>query len=70
MKALEYVLSSSNVVAAPGGDPKAKMVSSRSGTSSYHVQALASRQYTCDNNCLQWKSSQICAYTVAVREEW
>ena len=52
MKALEYVLSSSDVVAAPGGDPKAKMVSSRSGTSPHYVQALASGQYTCDN-CLQ-----------------
>ena len=46
MKALEYVLSSSDVVAAPGGDPKAKMVSSRSGTSPHYVQALASGQYT------------------------
>lgn len=67
-KALEYVLSSSDVVAAPGGDPKAKMVSSRSGTSPHYVRALASGQYVCDNSCLQWKSSQICSHTVAVSE--
>ena len=36
-KALEYVLSSSDVVAAPGGDLKAKMVSSRSGTSPHCI---------------------------------
>ena len=45
MKALEYVLSSSDVVAAPHGDPKAKVVSSRSSTSPHYVQALASGQY-------------------------
>ena len=68
-KALEYVLSSSDVVAAPGGDPKAKMVSSRSNISPHYVQVLGSGQYVCDNSCLQWKSSQICAHTVAVSEK-
>ena len=62
-KALEYVLSSSDVVAAPGGDPKAKMVSSQSGTSPHYVQALASGLYICDSSCLQWKSSQLCAHS-------
>ncbi len=68
-KALEYVLSSSDVVAAPGGDPKAKMVSSRSSTSPHYVQALSSGQYVCDSSCLQRKSPQICAHTVAVSEK-
>ena len=67
-KALEYVTSSTDVVPAPGGDSKAKMVSSRSNNSPHYVRALTSGQYVCDSSCLQWKSSQICAHTVAVSE--
>ena len=44
------------------------MVSSRSNNSPHYVRALTSGQYVCDSSCLQWKSSQICAHTVAVSE--
>ena len=44
------------------------MVSSRSSNSPHYVRPLASGQYVCDGSCLQWKSSQICAHTVAVSE--
>ena len=55
-------------MAAPGGDPKAKMVTSRSGSSPYFVQFTSAGQYTCDKNCLQWVSSHICAHTVVAAE--
>lgn len=35
----------------------------------HYVQVLGPGQYVCDNSCLQWKSSQICAHTVAVSEK-
>ena len=67
-KAEEYLMSASDVVPAPGQDPKAKMVSSQSSNIPHFVRALSSGQYVCDNNCLQWKSSQICAHSIAVSE--
>lgn len=68
VKAEEYLNSSSDIVAAPGGNKKAKMVSSKSSITPHFVRCLSSGQYVCDNNCLQWKSSQICAHVVAVAE--
>ena len=67
-KAEEYLQSKVDVVAASGGDPKAKMVTSRSGSSPHFVQVTSAGQYSCDKNCLQWVSSHICAHTVVAAE--
>jgi len=51
-KAEDYLQSNVDVVAAPGGDPKAKMVTSRSGSFPHLVQVNSPGQYICDKNCL------------------
>lgn len=66
LKAEAYIESSCDIVPAPGVNPKAKMVASRSGDTPHYVRALPSGQYVCDGSCLQWKSSQICSHTLAV----
>ena len=45
-KAEEYLQSNIDVVSAPGSDPKAKMVTSRSGSSPHFVQINSTGQYT------------------------
>ena len=67
-KAEDYLQSSVDVVAAPGSNPKAKMVTSRSGSSPHFVQVTSAGQYTCDKTCLQWVSSHICAHTLVAAE--
>ena len=67
-KANEYVKSKVDVVAAPGSDRKAKMVTSRSGSLPHYVQVVSPGHYICDKNCLQWTSSQICSHTIAAAE--
>jgi len=67
-KAEDYLQSNVDVVAAPGGDPKAKMVTSRSGSFPHLVQVNSPGQYICDKNCLQSMSSQICAHTLVSAE--
>jgi len=67
-KAEEYLLSKVDVVPAPGGDSKAKIVTSRSGPLPHFVQAKPGGQYSCDKNCLQWVSSQICAHSLVAAE--
>ena len=67
-KANEYIKSKVDVVAAPGSDHKAKMVTSRSGSFPHFVQVVAPGHYICDKNCLQWTSSQICSHTLAAAE--
>ena len=67
-KANEYITSKIDVVAAPGSDHKAKMVTSRSGSLPHFVQVVSPGYYICDKNCLQWTSSQICSHTLAAAE--
>ena len=67
-KAEDYLQSSVDVVAAPGSNPKAKMVTSRSGSSPHFIQVTSAGQYTCDKTCLQWVSSHICAHTLVASE--
>ena len=64
-KAEEY-LNSSNVVQAPGDDPKSKMVTS--GNTPHFVRVLSHSQYVCDKNCMQWSSSRICSHTLVAAE--
>ena len=67
-KAEEYLQSKVDAMTAPGSDPKAKLVTSRSGSSPHFVQVLSTGKYTCDKNCIQWMSSHICAHTVVAAE--
>ena len=67
-KAEEYLQSKVDVVAAPGGNSKVKMVTSRSGSCPHLVQTALPGQYICDKNCIQWMSSQICAHTLVAAE--
>jgi len=67
-KAEEYLQSGVNVVSAPGGNSKDKMVASRSGTAPHFVQVNAHGQYSCDKQCLQWCSAHICSHTVVAAE--
>ena len=50
---------------APADNIKNTMVTSRSGSIPHFVTAKLNDQYCCDNNCIQWCSSKICAHTVA-----
>ena len=68
-KAEQYLMSNSEIVKAPGNDTKAMMVASRSGQTPHYVRCLQSAHYVCDNNCLQWKSAQICSHVIAVSEK-
>ena len=64
----ENLQSSVDVVAPPGGEPKSKMVTSRSGSFPNLVQITSPGQCICDKNCVQWMSSQICAHTLVSAE--
>ena len=67
-KAEEYLQSSNSVVPAPGEDSKAKMVTSRSKNPPHFVQVVSSGHYICDNNCIQWSSSDICSHILVSAE--
>ena len=67
-KANEYLQSKVDVVAAPGSDRKAKMVTFRSGSLPHFKQVVSPGHYICDKNCLQWSFSQICSHTLVVAE--
>lgn len=66
-KAEEYLRSGNDVVPAPGSS-KSMMVASRSSKTPHFVCAGPNGQYSCDNNCPQWKSSQICAHVIAAAQ--
>ena len=68
VKAEEYLKSKSDVVPAPGSS-KSMMVASRSSKAPHFVCAGPNGQYSCDNGCLQWKSSQICAHVIAAAQK-
>ena len=55
-------------MAAPGSDPKAKMVTSHSGSLPHFVQVISPGHYICNKNCLQWSSSQICSHILVAAE--
>ena len=65
MKAEQYLNSDSDIMPAPGSNKKSMMVASKSSNIPDFVSAGANGQYSCDNNCLQWKSSKICSHTLA-----
>ena len=67
-KANEHLQSKAVVVATPGSGHKAKMVTSHSGSLPHFVQVVSPGHYTCDKNCLQWSSSQICSHTLVAAE--
>ena len=69
VKAEQYLNSERDIVPAPGNDSKAMMVTSKSSVFPHFVSSSSQGQYSCDNGCLQWKSSKICAHTVAVAEK-
>ena len=68
VKASELLSQENAITLAPGSDPKARMVISKSQLAPHHVRSLLDHWYVCDSNCLQWFSSQICSHTVAVAE--
>ena len=68
-KAEQYLNSERDIVSVPGSDSKAMMVASKSSNAPHLVRSTADGQYSCDHGCLPWKSSKICAHTVAVAEK-
>ena len=64
-KASELLSKENGITAAPGSDPKARMVLSYSQDTPHHI-CSHSGQYPCDSHCPQWISSQICSHTLAV----
>ena len=67
-KASELLSKENGITAAPGSDPKAKMVISYSQDTPHHVRSRLDGQYVCDSRCPQWMSSQIYSHTLAVAE--
>ena len=62
----DKLLSAENAITpAPGDHKKARMVLSYSQLSPHLVQNKSDGQYTCDSNCQQWISSQICSHSLA-----
>lgn len=55
-----------DIVPAPGSDSKAMMVCIKIINVPHFVCSTLDGQSYCDNGCLQWKSSKICAHTVAI----
>ena len=62
-KAEQYLNSERDIVPAPESDSKAMMVASKSSSAPHFVCSTAEGQYSCDNGCLQWKSSKLCVHT-------
>ena len=57
VKAEQYIKSAKDVVPAPGDNDRAMTVSSKSSKVPHFVIPGSNGQYSCDSNCLQWKSS-------------
>ena len=64
-KASELLLNENGITAAPGSDPKARMVISYSQDAPHHIRSCSDGQYLCDSQCPLWISSQICSHTIA-----
>ena len=53
------------VVAAPGDDSGALVVKSNSGQRPHYVKPMKKGGFSCDEQCIGYKSSRICSHTVA-----
>ena len=63
----EALINGSNMITpVPGNDELARAVMSYHSDTPHIVRKKGSSQFVCDSHCVQWKSSQICAHTVAV----
>ena len=67
-KAEELLAQPNAIITAPGFDTSAKMVASRSGKRPHLVKCEKGDRVSCDNDCPNWKSLNICSHTVAVAE--
>ena len=68
-KKAEELLSDPNAISpAPGYDSRCKMVMSRSGKRPHLVTCTKQGKYTCDSECPNWKSVNICSHSVAVAQ--
>ena len=66
-KKAEELLGDPNAISpAPGYDSKCRMVMSRSGKRPHLVTCSKSGKYSCDNECPNWKSMNICSHSLAV----
>ena len=66
-KATALTAETNAVVPAPGFGDKDRMVKSKSG-STLHLVKVSDCQYSCDNQCPQFKSINICSHVVAAAE--
>lgn len=67
-KAEELLAQPNAVVTAPGFDANVKMVASKSGKRPHLVKSGKGGRVSCDNDCPNWRSLNICSHTVAVAE--
>ena len=66
-KASELLSTSENIVSAPGCDPAARLVASRTGKRP-HLVLPTKAGFKCDSDCPNFKSLGICSHTVAVAQ--
>ena len=64
-KASELLTSTENIVSAPGCDPAARLVISRTGKRP-HLVLPTKAGYKCDSDCANFKGLGICSHTVVV----
>ena len=67
-KAEELLAQPNAVVTAPGFDASVKMVASKSGKRPHLVKSGKGGRVSCDSDCPNWRSLNICSHTVAVAE--
>ena len=67
-KAERLLSSKTEIIPAPGSDPKARMVLLLTSDTPHFVRCKASGQYVCDSACILWISANICRHTLAVAE--
>ena len=65
MKAESYLEAYKEIGPAPGVI-KSIMVASISSDVPHFFRAETGSKYSCDNNCLQWKSSGVCSHIIYV----
>ena len=65
-KAEELPSELGSISSAPGYGSKCKMVLSRSGNRPHLVTCGKSGKFSCDNECPNWKSMNLCSHSVAV----
>ena len=67
-KASQLITSDNAIIPAPGQDPEVRMVLSYSSKMLHMVTPKKGGYFSCDSNCLTWKSMGICSHSVAVAE--